>query len=967
MSKCPFPDGTVVWVKYHDYPWWPSLVGVKERISSRKGEFWVKFFNDPDGGFVKAGQMRPFTPENIKKYMPRKGSADYDKIVEAVRLAREHDRENPVSEDDDDDDDDDVSDDEDNKEESEEQDEYNTGKDQESINAARKREAERAAYSRSRLEDDLKKDEESSDSSHPRSAAAWKKKLVEEPGRKQHDQDSSSDDYVETPRDRQRSAAERKPVPSSDEDEEDVDVDDIQIPKRQPPGKAKPVGDEEMVDADDVQIPKRKPLGRTRPTPENDPSSATGPDRLPFTPRGHEKKPEDKNNGRGDLIPKKQKPRTTPGDETESVTPMNAARDGQPPSREVEKERKRSRVDDEDDQEQRAKKRADLAPEAPASKTEPPVPKGEASKQGSERPGGRPAKANESKKEIDMSALHRTEHKEIAKGNTAKRLREPVHSSGVEAHSSQGQAVVLEINIPPGRPEPVFSPLDDSEAMQLQIDEEEFTELSETLTSRESKVESRISSMSSLREEVEKQARELRAQVKEFTQLVDELSQADENVAKAWNDCSTALEELHRAKVTVPMLKSTKVGKLVKKISRDGGPLSGAARCLQKAWMELLQPPKKLGDGIPKPKQREHLPSVPKAEKRTRDSEALDAREDESPSSERKSKDAEANAKARKDEPVRESTPGKADADANGSSRPPKDSDANSSAGNVAGADPPIPLKKKKSISKSTSKDRDHAKPSKLSRDDAPKASPVRNDKTVKEDPPRASPPHKDKVVGQMTKKLSRTGELTKKLSKRDAFPKGKSQTKASRPGIQPARPQQGDAPMAKDASAKITAVFTGIFAGSERSQDESLERLYVALDNEKAAKVASDLEKAIKGLALPQKDYMEKARVLRLNLKRNPHLRKAVAEAKISVSKLVTMDSAEMRTEEQSKEIRKIEDRNLHFSQKSLDVRVQRGLFTCSECRGDKTTYHEMQTRSADEPMTAFITCLRCGHKWKE
>jgi transcription elongation factor S-II len=41
-------------------------------------------------------------------------------------------------------------------------------------------------------------------------------------------------------------------------------------------------------------------------------------------------------------------------------------------------------------------------------------------------------------------------------------------------------------------------------------------------------------------------------------------------------------------------------------------------------------------------------------------------------------------------------------------------------------------------------------------------------------------------------------------------------------------------------------------------------------------------------------------------------------------------------------------------------------GLFTCGRCKSKKTTYYEMQTRSADEPMTAFVTCLDCGKKWK-
>ena len=41
-------------------------------------------------------------------------------------------------------------------------------------------------------------------------------------------------------------------------------------------------------------------------------------------------------------------------------------------------------------------------------------------------------------------------------------------------------------------------------------------------------------------------------------------------------------------------------------------------------------------------------------------------------------------------------------------------------------------------------------------------------------------------------------------------------------------------------------------------------------------------------------------------------------------------------------------------------------GLFTCGKCKSNKTTYYEMQTRSADEPMTAFVTCLDCGKRWK-
>lgn len=41
-------------------------------------------------------------------------------------------------------------------------------------------------------------------------------------------------------------------------------------------------------------------------------------------------------------------------------------------------------------------------------------------------------------------------------------------------------------------------------------------------------------------------------------------------------------------------------------------------------------------------------------------------------------------------------------------------------------------------------------------------------------------------------------------------------------------------------------------------------------------------------------------------------------------------------------------------------------GIFKCMKCKSQKTTYYSLQTRSADEPMTNFITCLNCGNRWK-
>ncbi len=41
-------------------------------------------------------------------------------------------------------------------------------------------------------------------------------------------------------------------------------------------------------------------------------------------------------------------------------------------------------------------------------------------------------------------------------------------------------------------------------------------------------------------------------------------------------------------------------------------------------------------------------------------------------------------------------------------------------------------------------------------------------------------------------------------------------------------------------------------------------------------------------------------------------------------------------------------------------------GFFKCGKCKLFKTSYYELQTRSADEPMTVFVTCHNCGNNWK-
>lgn len=47
--------------------------------------------------------------------------------------------------------------------------------------------------------------------------------------------------------------------------------------------------------------------------------------------------------------------------------------------------------------------------------------------------------------------------------------------------------------------------------------------------------------------------------------------------------------------------------------------------------------------------------------------------------------------------------------------------------------------------------------------------------------------------------------------------------------------------------------------------------------------------------------------------------------------------------------------------------VNIATTMFKCEKCGESNCEYYEMQTRSADESATSFISCLNCGNKWKE
>lgn len=61
-----------------------------------------------------------------------------------------------------------------------------------------------------------------------------------------------------------------------------------------------------------------------------------------------------------------------------------------------------------------------------------------------------------------------------------------------------------------------------------------------------------------------------------------------------------------------------------------------------------------------------------------------------------------------------------------------------------------------------------------------------------------------------------------------------------------------------------------------------------------------------------------------------------------------------------------KLKQRELVIEKAKKNEDNYEGAFKCGRCKSKNVDYYQMQTRSADEPMTAYFTCKGCGARWK-
>lgn len=108
---------------------------------------------------------------------------------------------------------------------------------------------------------------------------------------------------------------------------------------------------------------------------------------------------------------------------------------------------------------------------------------------------------------------------------------------------------------------------------------------------------------------------------------------------------------------------------------------------------------------------------------------------------------------------------------------------------------------------------------------------------------------------------------------------------------------------------------------------------------------------------------YLDRLRSIYINLQ-NPDFLNQVKNSEIQPQLIASMTHQEMNAAHWRVliEQKMIRDANKYTN----TTQASTDMFTCKKCKSKRCTYYELQTRSADEPATIFITCLDCGKNWK-
>lgn len=176
-----------------------------------------------------------------------------------------------------------------------------------------------------------------------------------------------------------------------------------------------------------------------------------------------------------------------------------------------------------------------------------------------------------------------------------------------------------------------------------------------------------------------------------------------------------------------------------------------------------------------------------------------------------------------------------------------------------------------------------------------------------------------------------------------------------------------GDKSFPARASATTDDVRLGcrkLLSGALKGEGELPEGI-VKPPEELAELIEETIFKSYKGTTPKYKNHV-RSRVFNLRDKKNPALRENVLCGVITPERLAVMTSEEMASEEVKTQRQAFVKQGIDAAQLAQVEGCKTDLLKCGKCGKRNCTYNQIQTRSADEPMTTFVMCNECGNRWK-
>ncbi len=114
---------------------------------------------------------------------------------------------------------------------------------------------------------------------------------------------------------------------------------------------------------------------------------------------------------------------------------------------------------------------------------------------------------------------------------------------------------------------------------------------------------------------------------------------------------------------------------------------------------------------------------------------------------------------------------------------------------------------------------------------------------------------------------------------------------------------------------------------------------------------------------------YVDRFKSLYFNIKKNSYVNNKHFLKKIKIKNMGNEEISNLTHRDMKPKLwKKLIDNKIKRDESLVkgDISASTDEFKCFKCFQRVCTYYQLQTRSADEPMTTFVTCLKCGNRWR-